>query len=221
MIVLAFIDWWDGWLNVAIINAICGLCIVVVIPFPPALFGMYYVMNELTHGRGASLSDMLAGARRYALKSWLWMALNLVVGGVAFVSLQFYGSIKADWGALLQGAVAILVALWLIVQFYTLPYLMEQDEKRLLIAMRNGLFTALASPVYTLVVVGFAALVGAISVGLIALLFLGGPAYIALLGNRAVVERIDTFGVRQRDAERREQDGVRDGEQAKPGPKSD
>src|SRR5439155_7737879 len=110
----------------------------------------------------------------------------------------------ADWGPILQAAVGVLVGLWLVTQFYALPYFMEQSEKRLLLAMRNGLFTALASPLYTLIVVGFAAIIAVISVALVALLFLGGPAYIAILGSRAVLERIETFGVRERDAGRGE-----------------
>jgi uncharacterized membrane protein YesL len=204
IIVVALIDWWDAWLNVAIINTICGLCWLTVVLGPPATFGMYYAMNELAHGRGTGVRDMIDSARRYFLKSWLWMALNLIIAALVVISVQFYGSIRADWGPILQGVLVILTALWLVVQFYALPYLMEQEEKRLLVAMRNGLFTAFAGPLYTFVVVGFAALVAVISVPLIALLFLGGPAYIAILGNRAVLERIETFGVRQRDAQRHE-----------------
>jgi hypothetical protein len=76
---------------------------------------------------------------------------------------------------------------------------MEQAEKRVGLALRNGLFTALAAPGYTLVVVGVAVLVAGLSAGTIALLFLGGPCLIATLGSRAVVERLETYRVRERE----------------------
>jgi uncharacterized membrane protein YesL len=103
------------------------------------------------------------------------------------------------WANFLQVAFLLLGAAWLIVQFYTLPYLMEQQEQRIGVALRNGLFTALAAPGYTLVVAGAAALVAALSIGTVALLFLGGPCLVAALGNRAIVERLETYRVRERE----------------------
>jgi uncharacterized membrane protein YesL len=205
VILRALIDWWDAWLSLAIINSVWALCCLSVVLGPPATFGMYYCANELVHGRGVGLSDLVAGGRRYFVKSWVWGLYNVAIATLAYVSIQFYGRVNADWGPILQAAVGVLVAFWLITQFYALPYFMEQSEKRLLLAMRNGLFTALASPVYTLIVVGFAAIIAVISVALVALLFLGGPAYITILGHRAVLERIETFGVRERDAGRGEE----------------
>ncbi len=97
--------------------------------------------------------------------------------------------------------VLLLGLMWLGVQFYPLPYLMEQEEKSLRLALRNGLFTLLAAPGYTLVVVSGAVVIAALSIGVVAPLFLGGPCLIAVLGTHAVRERIETYQVRDRDAD--------------------
>ena len=55
-------------------------------------------------------------------------------------------------------------------------------------------------------VAGLAALVAALSVVVVAPLFLGGPCLIAALGNRAVRERLETYRVQEREAAQREGD---------------
>jgi uncharacterized membrane protein YesL len=198
-------DWWDDWVNLAVINLLLALSWLTVILGPPATFGMVYVTNCLAHGQSVGPRGLLEGGRRYFMTSWLWMLLNLAVGVITGVSYLFYGSLSAAWAQFVQGGLLILAAAWLIVQFYALPYLMEQQEQRIGLALRNGLFTALAAPGYTLVVVGAAALVVALSVGTVALLFLGGPCLVAALGNRAVVERLETYGVRNREVNHKQE----------------
>ena len=129
--------------------------------------------------------------------------MNLVVAIIISANIWFYLAFESTWADFLQAFFIILGVLWLVIQFYSVPYLMEQERKNLLIAVRNGLFTTLASPGFTLVVVGVAALVALISVILVFPLFLGGPCLIFLLGNRAVMERIKTFQVSDRETDQR------------------
>jgi hypothetical protein len=49
--------------------------------------------------------------------------------------------------------------------------------------------------------VGVAGLVVILSIGTVALLFLGGLCLLAVLGNRAVIERLETYQVRRREQE--------------------
>jgi uncharacterized membrane protein YesL len=192
-------DWWDDWFNMALISLVWLLCWVTVVLGPPATFGVYYVTNQLARGRSLGLRGLLDGGRRYFLKSWLWMLLNLVVAVVVMTNIWFYGQFDADWAVIVRLFFSFLSLAWLIVQFYALPYLMEQEEESLRLALRNGLFTFLAAPGYAAVVAGLVALVAALSVILVAPLFLGSPCLIAALGNRAVRERVETFRVRERE----------------------
>jgi uncharacterized membrane protein YesL len=192
-------DWWDDWFNMALISLAWLLCWVTILLGPPATFGLYYVTNHLARGRSLGLRGLLEGGRRYFLKSWLWMLLNLVAAVVVVTNVWFYGQFDADWAVIVQMFFSFLGLAWLIVQFYALPYLMEQEKEFLRLALRNGVFTFLATPGYTAVVAGLAALVVALSVILVAPLFLGSPALIAALGNRAVRERVETFRTRERE----------------------
>jgi uncharacterized membrane protein YesL len=192
-------DWWDDWLNMAVISLIWLLCWVTVVLGPSATFGVYYVTNQLAHGRSLGPRGLLEGGRRYFFKSWLWMLLNLVAAVVVVANVWFYGQFDADWAVIVRVVPPFLGLAWLVVQFYALPYLMEQEKKSLRLALRNGLFTFLAAPGYTAVVAGLAALIAALSAILVAPLFLGSACLIAALGNRAVRERVETFRVRERE----------------------
>ena len=198
----ALSDWWDDWINMALISLVWLLCWVTVVLGPPATFGLYYVTNQLAHGRSLGLRGLLEGGRRYLRQSWLWMLLNLLVAVVVVTNVWFYGQFDADWAAIARPFPLLLGLAWLVVQFYALPYLMEQKTESLRPALRNGLFTLLAAPGYTAVVAGLAALVAVLSVVLVAPLFVGGPCLIAALGNRAVRERLETYRVREQEASR-------------------
>ena len=198
VVVQALSDWWDDWVNMALISLIWLLSWITIVLGPPATFGLYYVTNQLARGRSLGLGGFLEGGRLYLRKSWLWMLINLVVAVVSLVNIWFYGQLDADWAGIVQVFPLFLGLIWLVVQFYALPYLMEQEEESLKLALRNGLFTLLAAPGYTAVVVGLAALIVVLSVWLVAPLFLGAPCLIAVLGNRAVRERLETYRARER-----------------------
>ncbi len=206
VIAQALSDWWDDWVNMALINLVWLLCWATIVLGPPATFGLYYVTNQLAHGRSLGLRGLLEGGRRYLRKSWLWMLLNLLVAMVSAVNIWFYGQLDADWAGIVRAFPLLLSLVWLVVQFYALPYLMEQKEESLRLALRNGLFTLLAAPGYTVVVAGLAALIAILSVWLVAPVFLGVPCLIAALGNRAVRERLETYRVRERERALREGD---------------
>ena len=195
----ALSDWWDDWVNMALISLIWLLCWVTIVLGPPATFGLYYVTNQLVRGKSLGVRGFLEGVRRYLLKSWLWMLLNLVVTVVSVGNIWFYGQLDTDWARIVQVFPLFLGLTWLVVQFYALPFLMEQAEESLRLAMRNGLFSFLAAPAYTVVVAGLAALLAVLSVWLVAPIFLGGPCLIAVLGNRAVRERLETYRAQERE----------------------
>ena len=197
----ALSDWWDDWINMALISLVWLLCWITIVLGPPATFGLYYVTNQLARGRSLGLRGFLEGGRRYLRQSWLWMLLNLLAAAVLWANVWFYGQFDADWARIVRPFPLFLGLVWLIVQFYALPYLMEQAEESLRLALRNGLFTLLAAPGYTAVVAGLAALAAVLSVVSVAPLLLGGPCLIAALGNRAVRERLETYRVREREAD--------------------
>ena len=200
VLVNALGTWWDDWVSQTVINLVWAICQVTIVLGPPATFGMAYVANRLVHGEATGLSGWWQGLRRYLLVSWLWGLANLVVAVVLYANLVMYGSIDAFWGPLLQGVALAVSALWAVVQLSAVPFLMEQTVPKLLQAWRNGLFTLLAAPGYSLVLIAAVILILALSAVTLAPLLLGGPCLILVIGNQAVVERLEHFGVREREA---------------------
>ena len=203
VILSALRDWYDDWVNMFVINLIFLLCWVTIILGPPALFGIYHITSELAYGHSEDPRELFRGMRKYFFKSWQWFIINLMIASIIVVNFYFYRYVRFNWALFVQAIFILLGILWLAVQFYTLPYLMEQEEKSLKTALRNGLFTILSAPGYSFVVIGFAAFLAGLSVATILPLALGTPLLIASIGSRSIRERLKTFGVRERDAEKR------------------
>ena len=191
-------DWWDDWVNMVLMGIVWLLCWITILLGPPATIGIFYVTSRMARGESLGLKGMLEGGRRYFLQSWLMMIINLVVLFLLAANYIFYSTIEGTWAEILNALFIMLIVFWLIIQFYAHPYLIEQDRKNVLIALRNGLYTALAAPGYTFVVASAAALVATLSVLLVVPIVLGGPILVVALGSYAVIDRIETYGVRDK-----------------------
>lgn len=189
-------DWWRDWVNMAVLNLLWMFCWLTVILGPPATFTAYQVANDFAHDRTLYPRELPAMLVGHFLRSWLWFLLNLLVAAGVYLNLVFYSSLGGGVGAVLTGATLAVAALWLTLQFYALPYLMEQEQPRLGQALRNALLTVLASPLYTLVLALISAVLLAACVRLPFLLLFGVPMLIAVTGCRAVHERLDRYGKR-------------------------
>ena len=113
-------------------------------------------MNSLAHGTGAHLSDFGPAVRRYAWVSYRWALLNAAAVVIFLVGFRFYGAIGTI-GVFIQVFFVTAGLLWIATQFYTWPFLLEQEDKRLRLALKNGLFLTLANPIYTLILLGMVA----------------------------------------------------------------
>lgn len=193
----AFVDWWDGWLDMVLTTIVWILAQLTIILGPPATFGLYYVVHQMINGEALSVKGMISGGRKYFWKAWIWGSLNLLVMIIFFVNINFYGSISAGWAPYLQVIVIMIGFLWYCTQFYAIPYFFEQETKNLFVAFRNGLFTTLAAPFFTLLIMVVVIVILGVSVGLVIPVFLGLPAVAPFLGFRAMYNRLEVFGLRQ------------------------
>lgn len=191
------VDWWDSWLDLVLVCIVWLFAQVTVVLGPPATFGVYHVAYHLINGQSLGVRGLIEGGRKYFGKSWLWGALNLAVIIILAINIQFYGNVKAAWGFYLLIFILMLGFLWFCTQFYALPYFMEQDSKRLRYALRNGLFTTMAAPFFTLMLMLVVAIVLIASFTVVLPLFLGLPALIPILGFRGMYDRLVAFGLRK------------------------
>lgn len=188
------LDWYNGMVGLVMINLVWLAFGLTVILLPPATAGVYSVTNSLAHGTGAHFSDLWQGMRRYAWISYQWALANIAAGVIFVVCFRFYGAAGSGVGVLIQTSFAAVGVLWLTAQFYLWPFLIEQENKRLRLGLKNAIFLTLANPVYTFILLGIVALALFLSLLTVLPIAFFATTFISLLGSRAVRERLTTYG---------------------------
>ncbi len=189
-----FFDWWNSMVGLALANVVWLIGLVSIIFMPPATAGLYYITHSMAQGMGQRGDDFIEGARKYLWISYRWFLINVVVGIVLYVNLVFYANNLEDTLFLIGFTfTAALTLLWIMMQFYTWPFLMFQEDKSLLLAFKNALLLALGAPAYNVVMLTIIAVLMLISILTLVPVAFFTIAFIALLGTRAVRERLKTY----------------------------
>lgn len=186
-------DVWDDKANLILVNMVALVACLTVVFAPPAVFGLFYTANRLAAGESLGLTGLVQGGRKYFIQSWLWAIINILIYLILSVNLSFYEQMPGALGSVLQYFFLIVLMVWLMVQLYALPYLIAMEEKKLLLALRNGWFTLMASPGYSLVLMVLVTVVTLFSVALIFPFLLITPCLLACWATRAVQERLATL----------------------------
>jgi hypothetical protein len=158
----------------------------------------------LINGESLGARGVIEGGRKYFSKAWLWALLNIAALATVIVNIQFYGQFEAIWAFYIQVLFLMLSLMWITTQFYTLAFLMEMKEKRLFLALRNGFFVGMASPVFSFIVLLLAFFVVVVSLILVLPVFFGMPALVPILAVRSLYDRLETYGLREREKEPKE-----------------
>ena len=173
-----------------VFNVLWSLSALLVLPLPFATAGLTWVAAEIGEGKAIKLSTFFEGGRRYWKPAYLWGLANLISWSLIALSLNFYASLNVTWGMFLRSLVVALALVWGGAQLYVFPLLILQKAPSLRRAYRDGLILMASQPALTVVVWVLAAALLLLSVILTVPLFMLYFAFIALLGNRAVVETL-------------------------------
>lgn len=174
-------DWLNWALPLVAINIIAVLLSLTVVLLPPALVALYVVAWRAYQGEAPQVGMFWQAMRRWWLASWLWALVTLLLV-LAFVAATFFYSQQPGVLATIMQvgnhAVSIFAGL---VQFFFWPYMVMQEQPRALVAVRNAIFTILGDPFYTLLYVGLALILLALSVLTIAPVAVLTPVALAFL----------------------------------------
>lgn len=181
----ATLNWWHDWVNQIVLNIIWVLCWLTLVLGPPATFALYEAESELVRGTAVNLRELLHSGKQHFRQSWLWFLANLIAALTLLSNYLYYRQLPQAWAIWAENLIIILTIYWIITQFYALPYFILQDEKSLRLAWRNALITILKTPVFTVIILLYALIVLAISLGTGLFLFLGGVPLLATLGCQA------------------------------------
>jgi hypothetical protein len=143
-------DAWHNLWELLVFNLLWLVLSIPLITAPPAFVGLYYATNQLAHGRDVNWRAFFEGFRLHFWLGWRWATLNLLVVALAFSNYIFYGRFQTNWSTWVQGAILGLLFIWGLLQMYTFPLLLEQNQRKLSIAMRNSLVMYLRFPGFSL-----------------------------------------------------------------------
>lgn len=191
--------WWEAWLSLLLFGLVWVLCWATLVLGPPATFGFFHSVRWLIVEKEIKWKHYYRMAKKHFIASWLWFLANVLVLYLVFSNFVFYSRLTSSVGSILQVLTLGLGVLWTAIQFYALPYYVLLEKKSLLIAWKNGLYTILASPFFSLALWVVLAVLLLLHLAIFPI-FLAGPGLVVLLASMAVENRIQKFGIRERDA---------------------
>ena len=212
-------DFWDELFTLILMNIVTMLLLIPVVTFPPALAGLWNAANLAVKGRSVHWSDYFEGFRLYFLKAWGLTLLTILVVVVVVTNVRFYTpglspfNINPTLSIWVRALFIVVGFLWVVMQMYPMALLLEQEDQRLRVALRNAAVLFVANPGFTVLLVLLLAVVAAISTVIPALWLLITLAFMAVVCNKAVQHLLEPFRERLRAAEAEEQAEAEEGTQ--------
>jgi hypothetical protein len=188
----AFLDVWGDVWTVLACNLLWTVANLLIVPGPPATLALVYYANRLAHDEVADLGDFWRAFLRYWGPAWRWGSANLAVIALLLGDLILTGRSAEDfWSQYLQGLYLALLAGWLVLQFFALPFLFEQETMSVRMALQNGAVMIGRNPGFAVALTGLLALLLLVGTLAFMLSFAFGAVLIACAGNRAVLDRLE------------------------------
>jgi hypothetical protein len=126
---------------------------VLALPLPLLTAGLCFVANRTTHGKSVNAQTFGDGVRRYWLKALGVTAINVAALLLAVSNLRFYSAVlEGPLTSLALGIWLVLTGYWLLVQIYWFPILLEMEDDRILLGLRNALVLVIVSPGFSIAV---------------------------------------------------------------------
>ncbi len=143
------VDAYMGLIPLVTLNLVWFVVSLPIVTLIPATGALLYATNALAHGKDANISMFFEGFRRYFWKSWQWGLLNLLIIAVLASNLLFYSTAGSDIAQIARVIVIAVAVLWIAIQMQVFPVLLEQEQPKFTLALRNGLVLFLKNPFYS------------------------------------------------------------------------
>jgi uncharacterized membrane protein YesL len=198
---------WEELFMLALMNLVTALLLVPIVTFPPALAGLWYVSNIVAQGRSIAWSDYFEAFKRYFGRSWALAGINIAVIVTLVLNILFYRpgvpplNLGETASLMIRAFWTSLLVIWVFLQMYPLALLLEQDDQRVRLALRNSLILLAAHPGFSLVLGIILLVVLAVSTVIPALLALISMAVVGVTCNMAVRHLLVPYRDRLREEE--------------------
>ena len=191
---LAFHDVWKELWTIMVIHLLFLFGNLLIVLGPPVTVALFFYCNRIAHDEVANERDFLDAIRNYWRPAWRWGFINLLIVGLLVGDYYLTGKLvrNPDTVSWFQGLYITLLAAWLLVQIFALPFLFEQEEPRVSQALRNSVIFIRNNFIFVLVLALLLAI--SLTLGTLAfmLTFVFGGAFIAFASNHAVLEHLES-----------------------------
>jgi len=190
IIVEAAKSYYDEAFNLLIMCAVTLLSCLLILPAPFAFAGLWGAGQRAVRGYGIKWHHYWAGVQEYGWRN-LILILVLILGyAIGFINLWFYNTpdispLPTSVSQWLTPIWLVLILLWTSIAFYANALLVELEEPKLLIILRNSLFLSILHPLTTFILLILTMLLLGLSFFL-PVLILVTPAMILMLRLTAV-----------------------------------
>jgi hypothetical protein len=153
----------DSASEIIISNILWFLLSLPIVTAPAAAAGAYSNAYRLAIGKRATAQSFFKGMREFGWAAYRFFFMNLIVFLALYFYLYFFGQIRTQWAAWVQGIVIGISIIWLLLNIFTFPLYLAQEEKKLLVALRNSVVFYIKMPGFCLSLISFLLLFLALS----------------------------------------------------------
>jgi hypothetical protein len=154
---------YDSASEIIISNILWFLLSIPIVTAPAAAAGAYSNAYRLAIGKPATAQSFMKGIRKFGWAGYRFFFMNLLVFLALFFYLYFFGQIRTQWAVWVQGIVIGISIIWLLLNIFTFPLYLAQEEKKLLVALRNSVVFYIKMPGLCLSLISFLLLFLALS----------------------------------------------------------
>lgn len=173
----AFLKIYYEFVELIKINILWFLLTLPILTAPGAMAGLFYAINKLTKNESVNAHTFFEGFQKFFWVSWRLTLLNIAVFFMAYLNFVFYQDMQESINKWPLGIVLGLVFVWVVLQMYILPLLIEQDSNQLLASVRSSIVLLLRHPGPTYMTAAILFLFALVSIwlfGVPLLIFLAG-----------------------------------------------
>jgi hypothetical protein len=192
--------------SIALLPRLVALGVLFALILPVMTAAFYPVSHRVATGKTFHLSDYWDGVKTYWWRAILWFLANAMAVVLWWTNLNFYaGQIPRIWKlqqipavwpvVLINGFWTSVFFVWLLTQMYFWPMMMVQKDPNIAQAWRNGLVLVLRFPVFSLLIGIIGLILLALSIVLMAPLFLFAMGLLAILYSNATLTLLVEAGI--------------------------
>ena len=183
--------------------------LLLLLPIPFGFAGIWIIAHRAVRGLSVKWPRYWEAVKEYGLKSLLLTLIILAGYAILLGNIWFYNS--PDISPFPPKVAGIITPLWLVlalvwtgVAFYAEAFLIELEEPKILLILRNGLSLTVLRPLVTLILLIATALLTALSI-VLPILLIALPGFLATLsitGVRTLIADIrEKYGDKESDEE--------------------